>query len=952
MCALAPVSLVAQSSALTGFDLPARGSATWRTLETEHFTFHYLAEFEEWTLSVASRMESVRNAVRDYVGHAPTPKITVLVDDPRNVANGNAIPWLDRPQLQLFPVPPGPRSFGRMRSWGELLAVHEFGHLAHLSRPGRGAPWFQRLAPLMGIQGPLPQRLPRWATEGYATVIEGALTGAGRPSSAMRAAILRQFAADGLLPDFGSINGTSGFLGGNFAYLLGSAFLEHLAATHGDSTLPHLWRRLSAVTSRSFPAAFEQTFGERPDDAYAKYIARLVANAVQMEDALERVGRIDGTLEVKGTGSLGDPAVSPDASKIAIALPGQSGAQGRLVVWPSAPPSQAERDSVRRVAAERLLKADSLDVPPVEQLPRSRRVLATLRPARGAEYASPRFFADNERVLVARWDMRSDGTTIPDLYIWNSRTGDVRRVTHGAAVREGDPFPDGERAAGLRCGGGHCDIVIVDLRSGDVRTLRAGSAFVQYARPRVSPDGRRIAASELRDGVWRAVLIDATTGDVMRVGPDDRTNRYDFAWSADGRTLFGVSDANGVPNVERIDVESGRTRPLTRVFGAALAPAPVGGDTLFFLSLTGRGYDLRRLVVDTTVDVAGVPGEFYDLARGAIVTQLGGDAPTFDSTDVRGPRRYGLGPQRIAWLPFGGGSIGGGFVGLSLFGMDPNERFTWLVQHAWRHDRPSNSGTSAQGILRVASLELSAEAVRSYVLGAHWTGGAASLSHARVDKLGLTGVRTGYAMHNVEPELGDVTDNRNYLWGALERTFVFWRGRNALIIDVDGHASRTTHDLSDDAESSDARHLIGSVAAQYRAGSDAVLQWETTAGRLEDGSTLDHFALGGLGMRVINPAVVPQSVAVPWLEPGTLTGSSFTQHVLRLGPTSGGAFAWAVRTDAGEWQRAVGLEARLQMGAEGFSRLPGVSAIAGAAWLFDRPNADRVRVWAGLSFRP
>jgi len=946
LCVVLPLAGAAQTAAHAPFDPPARGAAAWRTLETEHFRFHYKAEFETWTRRVAARMEAVREAVRVYVGYAPSERVTILVDDPRNEANGNAISWIDNPQIQLFPVPPSPRAFGQMRDWGELLSVHEFGHIAHLARPSRGASRWQRLVPLMGMVGPLSQRLPRWSIEGYATVIEGALTGSGRPASAMRAAILRQFASEGLLPTYAAIDGTAGFLGGSFAYLLGSAYLEHLAATYGDSTLPQLWRRMSAGTSRTFARGFEETFGVRPDDAYARYVAQLTASAIAMERALDSVGRVEGTLEARGANGLGDPAVSPNGEKVAIALPGAGTAPGRLVIWPAPPTPPSERDSARRAEAERIRKRDSLDLPPVEMLPRGKRVLASLRPTRGFAYRNPRFLPDNERLLVIRSDVRSDGSQLPDLFVWNSRTGSVRRVTSGGAIREADPFPDGARAAGIRCVAGQCDLVLVSLQDGSVSTLRSGSAAVQYSRPRVSPDGARIAASQLYQGRWRPMFVDVATGAESPAGPDDSANRYDLAWTRDGSAILAVTDASGVPNIERIDANNGRVTPLTRVFGAALAPEPLPGDSaMFLLSMTARGYDLRRLPLHTESELSGgVPMAMLDMRHGAVATQPGSSVPAFDSASIGRSRRYGLGPQRGAWLPFGGGSIGGGFAGLMAYGSDPNERFSWTLQHSWEIDEPTDAGTAVRGVLRVPFVEIGLEGARASVLGDRWIGGSVSLSHTRIDLVGMTGLRAGFGYYLNEADETDGADEAeiSVVFAGLQRRVSFWR----LALDVRGHWSRTSVAPSV-GESVTGEHRVGVVAATV-----GPVRFETTAGTNDDERLGAPFVIGGLGMRTINPALVPQSVAVPWLETGALSGSTFTQHIVRGNGPNVQPFGWAVRTDAGVWQRAAGVEALFEQHSNGFSRMPGISATAGVAWLFDPPNADRVRAWAAVSFRP
>ena len=115
--------------------------------------------------------------------------------------------------------------------------------------------------------GPLSLRAPRWTAEGYATVIEGRLTGSGRPSSALRAAVLRRWAQRGRLPSYAALaNDSRRYLGGAMAYLGGSAFLEWLdartaqgaAGAHSadQGSFDRLWRRLSARKVRSFAGAF------------------------------------------------------------------------------------------------------------------------------------------------------------------------------------------------------------------------------------------------------------------------------------------------------------------------------------------------------------------------------------------------------------------------------------------------------------------------------------------------------------------------------------------------------------------------------------------------------------------------------------------------------------------------------------------------------------------------
>lgn len=124
----------------------------WRTIETEHFVFHYPIAYRTWTQTLAQRMEGVRSQVAQVVGFVPLRRVHVVVDDPVNDANGTAFTTLDAPTIVLWATPPDPREdIGNFRVWNELVATHEFAHMAHLTRPSRN-----RLRGLLWSLSPVP----------------------------------------------------------------------------------------------------------------------------------------------------------------------------------------------------------------------------------------------------------------------------------------------------------------------------------------------------------------------------------------------------------------------------------------------------------------------------------------------------------------------------------------------------------------------------------------------------------------------------------------------------------------------------------------------------------------------------------------------------------------------------------------------------------------------------
>src|SRR5207237_2026988 len=111
--------------------------------------------------------------------------------------------------------------------------------------------------------GPIALSAPRWVSEGYATMIEGDLTGSGRPHSAYRAAVLRKWAQTGRLPRYADLEANHSFLGMSMAYLAGSAYLEWLEERSGAGSLQKWWRRWTRHKGLRLIVGFEAFFGAR-----------------------------------------------------------------------------------------------------------------------------------------------------------------------------------------------------------------------------------------------------------------------------------------------------------------------------------------------------------------------------------------------------------------------------------------------------------------------------------------------------------------------------------------------------------------------------------------------------------------------------------------------------------------------------------------------------------------
>ena len=200
-------------------------------------------------------------------------------------------------------------------------------------------------------------------------------------------------------------------------------------------------------------------------------------------DTTSRPG--DGQLVQRLHWGTGAPSISRDDSLLAIVLRDPK-RPSRVVIWSLSPPPA---ESAARLAVAREREADPEDVPPVQSHPAPLRVVAELGARGGMTFGEPRFFPDGEHVLLVGLAARGDGAYRGDLFVWSWKTGEVRRVTHGAGIRHGDVSPNGTEAIADRCVAGVCDLVRVRLATGAIEQELPANSRQVYDRPRWSRDG-------------------------------------------------------------------------------------------------------------------------------------------------------------------------------------------------------------------------------------------------------------------------------------------------------------------------------------------------------------------------------------------------------------------------------------------------------------------------------
>jgi len=940
----------------------------WETTETEHFSFHYPKELDTWTRAIASRIEAIDSAVSHVVGYRPTAKTQIVVDDPYEVPNGSAWPFLNEPLIMLWASAPSPRDdIGEFRTWGDMLVSHEFAHIAHLTRPSRN-PGMRRLWEALPVEvGPIAIRSPRWAIEGYATYVEGKVSGSGRPFGTWRAAFLRQWALEGQLPRYDQLDSWGAYAGGEFAYLAGSAFLEWLVDRHGDSSLVDLWRRLSARQNRTFDEAFIGVFGESPQALYGRFVADLTEKSEEAAHQIRTAGPDTGAIVQRLARSTGDPAISADGQRVAIVIRSAT-LPSRVVIWKTAPEpdtGRARRDSLLRAS-------DPEDVPARPIFPPAKRAIATLRSS-GSSYESPRFLRDG-RVLLWKSTPRGDGSFVSDLYVWDPDRHSVRRLTYDASVVDADPALDGRSAYATRCRRGWCDFVSVDLRSGAVQTIADGSPERSFYRPRIRPGSNDAIISVHEGAGWRLALFDASSRSIRTLDFPDTANRYDATWISPTQ-IVNVSERGDLPNLETFDIAELRPTPLTNVTGAAVAPEPQPrSSNVWFLSLYSRGYDLRQVDVSKSRPRAPVALS-PSLAPAAPPSPP--HVPAFGTNPISAPTPFRFGPRLFRWIPQPAADADGASIGVTLSSRDVIGRSEIMASGAygnaatWRGGSVSGTWHGVKPAIRVegfgaaqrlsdspSPLNFSSVSLDSAVrrLDTRLLGGLAYLDGVSSFDTWAARYRIGGSAGQLRDELPDTasrTGSRMLGFADAGATFV-QRGDVVSFTESLGSNFTTGSTLG-------ATFSRGSLSGALGASGPLMpfpVSASVTYGRATHQTPLfERFALGGGPSLVLDRVLLSQRWTMPVLPAETVVGTTALAYRVNVLLSPLVWYWWSgSATDAGQsfrsWQRVFGVEWSQSVPAIVPAGTPAARGQIGIGESLDAPFRRKIRAYVSLVLNP
>lgn len=424
-----------------------------------------------------------------------------------------------------------------------------------------------------GIPG--VSRFPLWFVEGMAEYLS---IGPRDPNTAMwmRDAVHTE------LPDLGKLANPR-----FFPYRYGQSLWAYIAGRWGDDVVGRLLK--AARTARNPAAAFQRVLRTPADSVVMQWHRALKTAYEPLQEETDRPEE------------YGQPLITPDRSG------------GQLNIAPALSP-----DGKRLVfLSERDLFSIDMYLADATTGEVIRRITKTA--------VDPHFESLEFINSAGAWDFEGKRFVFaavesgrPVLTILDMDTG--KRVREIRLPELGEIYnpawsPDGRYVVFSGLVGALSDLFAYDLEQNTLKRL-TNDPYADL-QPVWSPDGETIAfvsdrfstgLSSLLYGNYRLALMDWPSGTV-REGPGfDHGKHINPQWSADGASLYFISDQNGISNVYRADLASGDLFQITNLYTGVsgivgLSPALSVAASADIMAMSVYQEDVHSIYLADRVDV-------------------------------------------------------------------------------------------------------------------------------------------------------------------------------------------------------------------------------------------------------------------------------------------------------------------------------------------------------------
>jgi Tol biopolymer transport system component len=523
---LAPEAFGQGFNAFSGRNHP---ELRWLVAETEHFRIMYPDRLAGIEVEAAAIAEETYTALSQNLGVSFDRRIRIYLSDEDEIVNGFAVPIGEGYTNIWVHVNEVADVWTGQAKWLRTVLAHELAHIFHFRAVG---------SPLGLLANLFATPMPRFWTEGLAQY-QTEFWDANRGDRWLRMAALE-----------GQLNYNDGrsMWNGRLLYASGNSQLRFFAEQYGDSTLAAMLahRRptlFGLAQVHDFNTAFRATIDVPYREFYERWRRHVSTYYFTMASQMETIDSLAvPPMNIPGQ-YIFDARYSPDTTRIAVlSLPSLQRPITRLHVMDTA----SRRSSV--------VAEGSIRTP------------VTWRP-------------DGQALVFARTSRGRFGSLLNDLFIVGSDGRNTRRLTHSRRASAPAFAPDGSSIAFVGSEAGTGNVFLLDPQTGEETRLTRFEGDVQIASLTWAPTGDVIAFSIFdRDGRRQLAVVDIASGDVRTLTDGLQDDRRPL-WSPDGRHIAFTSMRDRVPNVFRMDLDSGEEQRVTHVSTGAFAHHWLPPDT-------------------------------------------------------------------------------------------------------------------------------------------------------------------------------------------------------------------------------------------------------------------------------------------------------------------------------------------------------------------------------------
>jgi hypothetical protein len=274
-------------------------------------------------------------------------------------------------------------------------------------------------------------------------------------------------------------------------------------------------------------------------------------------------------------------------------------------------------------------------------------------------------------LLVVQPELSKNTNLFYDLFRVDEATGRLQRLTEGARLHFIAWHPDGDRLAAVRMEAGSASLVIVDATGGIQEVLWQGKDGEVLSGLDWSPRGDRIVSSVWRPGRgWDLEVFSPESRTWQQVTRDTAIQMQPRFSSRDDEVVFSA-DYQGVFNIQKVNLQTGRIVTMTNVPGGAFHPSLDAENNLVYAGYHGNGYDIYRVAANLQNQVAVTfdAGSSYE-ARDYAQADLPVITTAYSSTERLAP---------TWWSPFFGFDDDFSLLGAATAGNDPLNRHIYAA---------------------------------------------------------------------------------------------------------------------------------------------------------------------------------------------------------------------------------------------------------------------------------